>query len=112
MNRFISTKLLEFYVRSLKIFIKYSSNIPYKFDLGNQMKSLNDKKQFRNAIEVFDKHMKSNSKAYPSLVITQALKACANIKDYQRGLQIHQLIASRVEQDIHILTSLIHFYSK
>ncbi|CAF1033255.1 unnamed protein product [Rotaria sp. Silwood1] len=111
MNHFISIKLINYRVTSMKVFIKYLSTIQSNFDLGNEMKSCNDKKQFKKALELFDKHMKNNIETYSSLVITQALKACTHIKDFQRGSDIHHLISSRIQHDFHILTSLIHFYS-
>ena len=77
------------------------------------MKMLIDKKQFRKALQLFDEHEKTNDiKISSSLTITQALKACTQIGDLQRGRMIHQLISSRVQDDSYILASLIHLYSE
>ncbi|CAF4062496.1 unnamed protein product, partial [Rotaria magnacalcarata] len=110
MNHFISIKFINYRVTSMKVFTKSSSTVQSKFELGNEMKSFNDKKQFKKALELFDKHMKNNIEVHSSLVITQALKACTHIKDVQRGSDIHRLISSRIQHDFHILASLLHFY--
>ncbi|CAF1283904.1 unnamed protein product, partial [Rotaria sordida] len=39
-----------------------------------------------------------------------ALKACAQVRDLQRGMIIHRLISSRIKTDCYISTSLIHLY--
>ncbi|UJR34389.1 hypothetical protein I4U23_021797 [Adineta vaga] len=76
------------------------------------MKCLNDNKQFKQSLELFDKYKKNNLKSFSSLLITQALKACTHLKDYQTGLNIHHLISSRINNDSYILASLINFYIK
>ncbi|CAF3202321.1 unnamed protein product [Rotaria socialis] len=111
MNHFMPIKFINYRVTSMKVFIKSSSTVQSKFDLGNEMKSFNDKKQFKKALDLFDKHTKNNIEMHSSLVITQALKACTHIKDVQRGSDIHRLISSRTQHDFHILASLLHFYS-
>ena len=76
------------------------------------MKSLNDNKQFKKALELFDKHKENKIKRLSSLIITQALKACTHLGELQRGKAIHHLISSRIKNDIYISASLIHLYSK
>lgn len=76
------------------------------------MKSLNDKKEFKNAIQLFDKYKTNFPRRISKLVITQALKACAHLQDIKRGSDIHQLIPSSFQNDPFIRTSLIHLYSK
>ncbi|CAF1444333.1 unnamed protein product [Adineta steineri] len=87
-------------------------NIESDFDLGMKMKSLNDNKQFNKSLELFDKFKINNVKSLSNLTISQALKACINLNDVQRGRNIHQLISSRINKDSYILISLIHFYIK
>ena len=87
-------------------------SIQPKFDLGMKMKSLNDKKQFKETIQLFDQYKRDHIKDSSSLVITQALKACSQLKNLQYGLNIHQNISSRLKDDVYILASLIHLYSK
>ena len=89
-----------------------SASMQSNSNLGNQMKLLNEKKQFRKALDLFDKHSKNNTETLSSLVITQALKACAHLKDLHRGSAIHELVSSRAYDDAFISTSIIHLYSK
>ena len=89
-----------------------SASIQSNSNFGNQMKLFNEKKQFRKALDLFDKHSKNNTETLSSLVITQALKACAHLKDLHRGSAIHELVSSRAYDDAFISTSIIHLYSK
>ncbi|CAF4069265.1 unnamed protein product, partial [Rotaria sp. Silwood1] len=114
MKNFISIKLIK-HVITMQVFIKRSTTtttttIQSKSDLGSKMKSLNDNKQFKKALDLFDKYNKNNIEIYSSFIITQALKACASIGDLQRGSTIHHLISSRIKDDYYILASLIHLY--
>ena len=76
------------------------------------MKASNDRKQFKQALQLFDQYNNNNIKTCSSLTITQALKACAHIKDLRRGSLIHQLVSHRINDDYYILASLIHLYSQ
>jgi hypothetical protein len=105
-------KLLKHRLSSLIVFIKRSMIIPSDFELGNKMKLLNDNKQFKKTLELFNKHKEKNIETCSSLIITQALKACAQTDDLQRGSTIHNLISSRIKDDPYLLVSLIHLYSK
>jgi hypothetical protein len=91
--------------------MKRSMTLRSNFDLASQMKLLNDSKQFKKALELFDKYKENNIETCSNLSIIQALKACAQIGDLQRGSNIHHLISSRIKNDSYILTSLIHLYS-
>jgi len=108
----MSVKLLNHRLSFLPLFLKRSVIIRSDFDLGSQMKLLNDNKQFKKALELFDKYKKDNIETSSSLIITQALKACAHLEDLQRGSTIHHLISSRIKDDFYISASLIHLYSK
>ena len=112
MNRLISIKLLNYRLSSHMIIPKCSVMIKNKFDLGVEMKRLNDRKQFTKTLELFDKHKNNNIQTFSSLTITQILKACANVQDIGRGSTIHHHISSRVKDDLYILASLIHLYSR
>ncbi|CAF1464338.1 unnamed protein product [Rotaria sordida] len=103
-------KLLNHRLTSRIVFVRLSVTIPSDFDLGIQMKLLNDKKQFKKALELFDTYMEKNNQTLSSYIITQALKACAQIGDFQRGSTIHHLIPSRTKDNSYVLTSLIHLY--
>ena len=106
------SKLLSQNLSVLTLILKRSAIVRSDFDLGSQMKLLNDNKQFKKALELFDKYKKDNIKTSTSFIITQALKACAHLKDLQRGSTIHHLISSRIKDDVYISASLIHLYSK
>jgi hypothetical protein len=108
----MSIKFLNHRLSSVIVFVKRSVIIQSNFDLGSQMKLLNDNKQFKKALELFDKHKKNNIETFSSLIITQALKACTHLQDLQYGSTIHRLISSRVKNDLYISASLIHLYSK
>ncbi|CAF4190563.1 unnamed protein product, partial [Rotaria sordida] len=79
-------------------------------DVGTKIKLFNDKKQFKKTLELFDKYKENDIKNLSSFIITQALKACAQVRDLQRGMIIHRLISSRIKTDCYISTSLIHLY--
>ena len=91
---------------------KRSISIQPKFDLGIKMKSLNDKKQFKETIQLFDKYKGDHIKDFSSLIITQALKACSQLKYLEYGLNIHHHLPSHLKDNAYILSSLIHLYSK
>ena len=77
------------------------------------MKMLNDKKQFRQALHLFDTcREKEPGAQLNSMTITQALKACTHIRDLERGNDIYRLVPARSKEDTYILSSLLHLYSK
>ena len=73
-----------------------------------QMKKLIDCKQFRHALDVFDKQ----SHIADDLALNMALKACSNLQDYQRGLEIVRQLSPKSLNNPFIQTSLLHFYSE
>ncbi|CAF1298068.1 unnamed protein product [Rotaria sordida] len=103
-------KLLNHRLTSRIVFVRLSVTIPSDFDVGIQMKLLNDKKQFKKALELFYTYKEKNNQTLSSYIITQALKASAQIGDLQRSSTIHHLISSRIKDNSYILTSLIHLY--
>ena len=109
----MSIRSINYRLLSVIICVKRSVTNSTNINIGKQMKMLNDKKQFEQALHLFDQNNDDNSiKTCSSLTITQALKACSQIGDLQRGRMIHQLISSRVKDDSYILASLIHLYSE
>ncbi|CAF0880345.1 unnamed protein product [Adineta ricciae] len=86
------------------------SSQPRTIGLGQQMRILNEKKQFEQTIELFETEMKKNKKHLSSLIIDQALKACTQVRDFRRGHGIHQLVQHRLSTDSSLVRSLIHFY--
>ena len=108
----MSSRLFSRRLSCLMVLARRSGIVQSKFDLGGEMKLLNDNKQFVKALELFDKHKKNTNETFSSLIITQALKACAYLGDIRCGSSIHHLVSSRINSDLYILTSLIHMYSK
>ncbi|CAF1590895.1 unnamed protein product [Adineta ricciae] len=74
------------------------------------MKILNDKKQFKQTIELFERETKKNNEQLSSFIIDQALKACVQVRDFRRGKDIHQLVQHRLSADSSLVKSLIHYY--
>ncbi|CAF1398302.1 unnamed protein product [Adineta ricciae] len=86
------------------------STRPRTIDPGQQMKILNDKNQFKQSIELFEREKKKNKDQLSSFIIDQALKACVQVRDFRRGQDIHQLVQHRLSADSSLVKSLIHFY--
>lgn len=108
------TKLVSSRLSVVIVYLRQSTMVQSNFVLGKEIKRLNDKKQFKKALQLFDQHNNNDNiiKECSSLTITQALKACAQLGDLRRGSIIHQLVTHRIKHDSYILTSLIHLYSK
>ena len=81
---------------------------PQIFD---QMKMLNDRKQYHEVLALFDTWKMTSPSKIPSMVITQVLKACAGTGNLQLGKNLHQMIKSDLAEDPYITASLIHLYS-
>ncbi|CAF1316455.1 unnamed protein product [Rotaria magnacalcarata] len=106
----MATRLLSHCLPFPKVFLKRFSNIKSYINLGTEMKLLNDKKQFKKALALFDQHGINNILTLSNFTITQVLKACAHKGDLQRGKIIHNLIASKTKNDIYVSSTLIHLY--
>ena len=79
-------------------------------DLGVRVKQLNDMKQFRKAIALFDKH---DQKQQSTPVATnQVLRACVELSDFERGKDIHKRLSPYLANNTFIRTSLIRLYSR
>ena len=92
--------------------VKRSIDIQRNNHLGYQMKLLNDQKRYKETLKLFDRYTTQDIQPLSSLIFTQALKACSQLGDAQRGLNIDHLIPSHLKDDTYILSSLIHLYSK
>ena len=104
-----------YHLLSMNNFVKRSISIQNKeWNLVTQMKSMNNNKQFKQAVRLFDEHTSNgkNMNQISSLVFTQVLKSCAGSLDFQRGTTIHRIVSNRLDKDSYLLTSLIHFYRK
>ncbi|CAF4721982.1 unnamed protein product [Rotaria socialis] len=103
-------KLVNHRQISLTIVAKRSANIQsIDSNLGDRMKILNDNRQYLKTLELIDKH-KNHIETCSNWVIIQALKACSELRDIQRGSSIHDLVSSRLKHDPYIFPALIHFY--
>ncbi|CAF1219763.1 unnamed protein product [Adineta ricciae] len=76
--------------------------------LNVQMKKLIDSKRYRHALDIFDKQ----SHAADDFALNMALKACSNLPDYRRGLEIVRQLSPKSLNNPFIQTSLVHFYMK
>ncbi|UJR15099.1 hypothetical protein I4U23_002066 [Adineta vaga] len=105
-----SRLLLNKNYKNVLFVTKLSKSIQSKIDLGYQMKLLNEKKQFKQSIDLFEHSKDQNVKQLSSFIICQALKACGQLGDLQRGSNIHRFISSSSSIDHVVLTALIQFY--
>ncbi|CAF4907488.1 unnamed protein product, partial [Rotaria sp. Silwood1] len=80
------------------------------YNLGIEMKNLNDRKEYRKALDLFYEYEHKNKEMISDVVINQALKSFTNIKDFQGGLHIFKKYSSRIENNNYIIASLIHLY--
>lgn len=104
--------LLNGYLRSIYVNIKCTSFIIRSYsNLSSEIKKLNDRKQYKQALDLFYENEQKNSEMISDPAINQALKASTNMKDFQGGSDIYSRYSSRIEKNSFILTSLIHFYS-
>ncbi|CAF1607998.1 unnamed protein product [Rotaria magnacalcarata] len=108
MSMIFTNNYLKFLIPTARHLTSTRSNL----NLGDEMKTLNDNKQYRKALELFDIFNESNINKCSNWTIIQALKACTETNNAQRGVKIHHLISSRLKHDFYVLPSLIQFYSK
>ena len=72
------------------------------------MKKLIDSKQYRKALELYNKQ----SEPCTDFVIDMALKACIKWNDYQHGRNIHRKFSLESLKNPFIKASLIQLYSE
>ncbi|UJR15885.1 hypothetical protein I4U23_002810 [Adineta vaga] len=105
-----SKLLLSKIYKNVLFITKSSTFIQSKIDFGHQMKLLNEKKQFKQSLDLFERLKDQNMKQLSSFIICQALKACGQLGDLQRGSSIHRFISSQPNIHPPVLTALIQFY--
>ena len=93
---------------SVTFFCRRLGSISVVLDM--QMKQLNDKKKYREAIELFESSLQQN-KSSTKLLFDQALRACIELKDFQRGIEIESKISSNWMQNLFIRNRLIRLHS-
>ncbi|CAM4947453.1 unnamed protein product [Rotaria socialis] len=106
----MSNILINNYLRFVILAGRRLASTENNVDIGGRMKMLNDNKQHRKVLELFDAFNEKNIDKCSNWIIIQALKACTQICDVQYGLKIHNLISSRLKHDPYVLPSLIHLY--
>ena len=78
--------------------------------VSNQIKQLNNVKQFRKVINLFDSYIQHDIPT--DIIIYQTLKACIELKDFKRGKEIHRNLSAQSMNNSFIQYNLIHLYSK
>lgn len=79
-------------------------------DIYRQLKQLNEKKKFHDALDLFNQHVVRQPPT--SLTINQALRACVELNDLAAGTMIHNRFSSQSLNNSFIHTNLIRLYSK
>ena len=95
------------------IFLQHQNALSFSMssslmNLGASMKKLIDGKKYQEALNLFNEHSTPGS----NIATTLALKACAKLKNLERGITIHQHLSSQSIKNSFINTSLIHLYSE
>jgi hypothetical protein len=76
-----------------------------------EMKRLNDERQYRKALSLFDELHRRREMPRDQAIV-QALKACTQTKDHARGIYIHKHLSEKSTSNKFIQSALIHFYSE
>jgi len=80
------------------------------FNFNNQLKQLNDNKQYQKVIHLFENY--SQQHIPTDITINQVLKACVELGDFKRGSDIYQCLSSQSKNNHFIQTNLIRLFSK
>lgn len=104
--------IISRHVRSISIDMIYQTMITRRIHVHveSQIKNLNDRKEFSKAIALFNKHKHEQIPTDRSIV--QVLKACTQLRDVKLGIKIHKELSNHSLKNVHIRSSLIHFYSE
>jgi hypothetical protein len=73
-----------------------------------EMKKLIDSKQYRKALDLFQKQSESRT----DISINMAIEACTKLHDYQQGINIQQQLTPSSLNNSFIQRSLLDFHSK
>ena len=76
------------------------------------MQKLNKNRQYKKAIDLYEYEMKKENKQKTSLAVNQALKACAELGDIERGRDIHKNLSPTMTNNPFIQATLIRLYSR
>lgn len=95
-------------ISTLRSYVRAVS-IPSNVELALQMKELNNKKDFKSALSLFNMYKQCEMN---DLAINQALQACVDLRDFRRGSSIYKQLSSRSLKWRHIQTSLVQLVSE
>ncbi|CAF1592481.1 unnamed protein product, partial [Adineta steineri] len=109
-NLFMLRRILPLYHNRYKISLillsSSSSSSSSSKAIYSRMKGLIDSKQYEKALSIFDQE----SHLCKDIEINMALKACINLKDHQRGMNIQKKLSQNSLENPYIQTTLIQFY--
>ena len=114
MMNFKFNRLFSYSSQYFQPIVKYSIKLVTSSDIGigSQMRLLNKNGQFEEVLKLFDRHNNENKIVSSSIIMTQALKACTALGNFQRGITIYNLSSSNLKNDSYVLASFIHLQSK
>ena len=81
-------------------------------NLGMEMKTLNDSRQFEKVLTLHEQQLKKETNQNDSLVANQVLKACIELNEIERGKRIHANLSRAMSNNLYIQTNLIRLYSE
>lgn len=76
--------------------------------INAEMKKLIDARRYQDVLALFTRQSRVSS----DVTFNLALKACSNLGDRKRGIDIHRQLSPQALRNPFIQTSLIHFYSE
>ena len=103
-------RLIERRSCSIILIFNRSTTFQASLAIARQMKMLNEQKQHRKVLQLFDSYRKNPSAPLAGMMINQALKACTQTRDLKRGTEIHREISSQVTNDPYVTASLVLLY--
>lgn len=94
--------------------MRYSScrYLSSSLDLSFKMKNLNDNRQFKKAIDLYESEIKKETTQNTSLAVNQALRSCIELADIKRGKDIHKNLSVSMMNNPFIQANLVRLYSK
>ena len=76
-----------------------------------RMKQLNDQKKYRQAMAVFDALSLEKQPSTTTLSVDQAIRACLELDDLQRGVAIGEKLSPTLMSNIFVQSRLIRLHS-
>lgn len=79
--------------------------------LDTRMKQLNDQKKYRQAMALFDALPQEKQPSTTTLAVDQAIRACLELNDLQRGVAISEKLSPTLMKNIFVQSRLIRLHS-